>query len=168
MKYQVKKIKNFPKYKIDTNGTIWSFHKKEWQQLKGHKKVDGYIVVALCKKGERNYKLVHVLVLETFVGPRPKFYHGCHNNGVPFDNRLENLRWDTVKSNADDRKKHGTNIYAQGETHINAKLKDSDIPLIRELLKNSNMIQTRIAEIFKVSSYTISRINNSQAWKHVQ
>jgi len=53
-------------------------------------------------------RFVHVLVLESFVGPRPEGMQACHNNGDPSDNRLENLRWDTPKNNVKDRKSHGT------------------------------------------------------------
>lgn len=48
---------------------------------------------------------VHRLVLESFVGPCPEGMEACHNNGNGFDNRLENLRWDT----------HGANMIEQGK-----------------------------------------------------
>ena len=48
----------------------------------------------------RGYKtrLVHRLVLETFVGAAPAGMEGCHNDGNRFNKRLENLRWDTPKA----------------------------------------------------------------------
>lgn len=42
---------------------------------------------------------VHRLVLESFVGPCPPGMEACHANGNGFDNRLENLRWDTHENN---------------------------------------------------------------------
>ena len=64
-------------------------------------------------------KRVHELVLETFDGARPSGvyedtarqyprYHARHLNGNPLDNRIENLQWGTVKENADDARRHGT------------------------------------------------------------
>lgn len=52
--------------------------------------------------------LVHVLVLEAFIGPRPEGMIACHNNGVANDNRAENLRWDTYGENNKDLVRHGT------------------------------------------------------------
>jgi hypothetical protein len=50
---------------------------------------------------------VHRLVLEAFVGQCPAGMEACHNNGIANDNRLINLRWDTLKSNHFDRVRHG-------------------------------------------------------------
>lgn len=50
---------------------------------------------------------VHLLVLETFVGPRPHGMFGCHNDGDKDNNRLENLRWDTASNNSYDTVRHG-------------------------------------------------------------
>ena len=36
---------------------------------------------------------VHLMVLETFVGPRPDNMVGIRLNGNQADNRLENLKW---------------------------------------------------------------------------
>ncbi len=51
---------------------------------------------------------IHLMVLETFRGERPKGMEGCHENGDKFDNRLSNLRWDTPGANARDKRSHGT------------------------------------------------------------
>lgn len=64
----------------------------------------------------RDVRLVHHLVLEAFVGPRPDGMECCHNNGDPSDNRLENLRWDTSSSNKRDQLAHGTHSNAS-KTH---------------------------------------------------
>ena len=59
---------------------------------------------------------VHRLVLEAFVGPCPEGMEACHNNGVPDDNRVENLRWDTRSANRLDRVAHGVDQNAK-KTH---------------------------------------------------
>ncbi|AEK09646.1 HNH endonuclease [Mycobacterium phage Mozy] len=65
---------------------------------------------------DRRKSLVHVLVLEAFVGPRPEGMNACHNNGIPNDNRVENLRWDTPSENNRDLIRHGTHVQAR-KTH---------------------------------------------------
>lgn len=49
---------------------------------------------------------VHRLVLESFVGPCPDGMEACHANGNGFDNRLENLRWDTHRANMVEQSKY--------------------------------------------------------------
>jgi hypothetical protein len=78
--------------------------------LTGRKMLRGHLRVALCDGDRREDYLVHRLVLIAFVGPCPDGMEGCHNNGVPSDNRLENLRWDTRKANMADAIEHGVHI----------------------------------------------------------
>ena len=53
--------------------------------------------------GKGNSRQVHQLVLEAFVGKRPvvtgTLVDVLHLNGVPYDNRLENLRYGTRSEN---------------------------------------------------------------------
>ncbi len=53
-------------------------------------------------------RLIHQLVLEAFVGPRPEGLVTRHLNGNPRDNRLANLRWGTHQENSADAMLHGT------------------------------------------------------------
>lgn len=78
----------------------------------------GHLRVALCQNGKVKDFLIHRLVLFAFVGFPAPGLEGCHNNGDPADNRLENLRWDTSKANSADIFLHGrtTNPWA-GRTH---------------------------------------------------
>jgi hypothetical protein len=67
----------------------------------------GYLGVRLCAGPDRSYQFVHKLVLFAFVGPCPPGFQCCHNNGIPDDNRLENLRWDSPSENMRDVIRHG-------------------------------------------------------------
>ena len=66
----------------------------------------GYYHVAIGQAGK---KLIHHLVLEAFVGPRPEGADGCHYDDVRTNNNLENLRWDTRKGNLADSIRNGNN-----------------------------------------------------------
>jgi hypothetical protein len=56
----------------------------------------GHLSVVL---GKRKTRMVHQIVLEAFVGPRPAGMDACHGIGGVKNNRLENLRWDTRTNN---------------------------------------------------------------------
>lgn len=80
-------------------------------------KDDGYFHVALYRDGKCCYRgLVHVLVLETFVGPRPPGLEARHLNGHGADNRLTNLAWGTSSENTHDLVRHGRHNNAR-KTH---------------------------------------------------
>jgi hypothetical protein len=66
----------------------------------------GYLQACLGRHGRR--ARVHLLVLETFVGPRPVGHEAAHWDGDPRNNALANLRWCTRAENAEDRRRHGT------------------------------------------------------------
>lgn len=68
----------------------------------------GYRHVRLCKDGVLTTLLLHCLILEAFVGPRPEGMEARHRDGVRSNNTLRNLVWGTKKENADDRVSHGT------------------------------------------------------------
>lgn len=66
----------------------------------------GHLSVVL---GRGNTRMVHTLVLEAFVGPRPSPKHDArHLDGNPKDNRLSNLSWGTRSENIRDAVRHGT------------------------------------------------------------
>jgi hypothetical protein len=123
-----------------------------------------YPRVFIRRNGKRKQFKVHLMVLETFVGPRPSPDHvGGHLNDIPWDNHLSNLEWITRKENS-----------RQAVENMNSKSKlcpgfyESNFgrpkfspELVKELrsgkydyLGNAE----RIAEAFKVSQKTIRSI----------
>lgn len=75
----------------------------------------GYKSLLLYKNGKARSFVVHRLVLEAFVGPGLGL-QACHNNGIPDDNRVENLRWGSTSDNVLDQVSHGTHHHAR-KTH---------------------------------------------------
>lgn len=80
---------------------------------------DGYLGVGLNKDGIKKKRAVHLLVLESFTGPRPEGEQACHNDGNNTNNSADNLRWDTPKENVADIKRHGRNYWLNRSTCVN-------------------------------------------------
>lgn len=78
--------------------------------LRPYAKESGHLYVTLLSPRLR--RMVHQLVLETFVGPAPEGMEACHNDGNPANNWVSNLRWDTHSGNMMDRRRHGTDHMA--------------------------------------------------------
>lgn len=74
------------------------------------------VTVTLWRDREQRTRLVHHLVLEAFVGPRPVGTEGCHWDGDATNNRLGNLRWDSHIKNEADKARHGTHAN-RAKTH---------------------------------------------------
>lgn len=101
----------------------------------------GYPLVLLSRGvALKRWALVHQLVAEAFLGPCPSGQEVCHENGVPVDVRLENLRYDTRKGNAADMQRHGT--LRCGATHQSARFSDSLIAAVREAVGTITSIAT--------------------------
>ena len=76
----------------------------------------GHLRVSLSKNGRLYVALVHQIVLEAFVGPRPEKQEVRHLDGNPENNHLSNLRYGTRSENMYDRVRHGTH-YSAKKTH---------------------------------------------------
>ncbi len=120
---------------------------------------DDYLTCSLASRdrARRNFR-IHRLVLEAFVGPCPDGMEGCHNNGDPADNRLENLRWGTPRENAADARKH------QGKFQRNVKLTVDQVHAIRRRAHESSSV---LALEYGVTRDNVRAIIRRVNWKHV-
>ena len=64
--------------------------------------------VTLRKNGRTYYCFVHKLVMDAFIGPRPRGLVTRHLNGNALDNRVVNLIYGTQLENVHDSMAHGT------------------------------------------------------------
>jgi hypothetical protein len=126
---------------------------------------NGYPLVNLSRLGVGGTLMVHVLVAEAFIGPRPDGLHVCHNDGVPTNNRADNLRYDTPKGNHADRLKHGTSN--RGENHGQARLTAEDVRAIRAEYAAGGVTQQAIADRYRVSRLTVGDAINRRTWAHL-
>ena len=79
----------------------------------------GYPSVNLWRDNKMKRRQVHTLVMEAFVGPRPKGCEVRHLDGDPTRSELSNLAWGTKSENNFDRVRHGTHPHA-AKTHCPA------------------------------------------------
>lgn len=82
--------------------------------VKGYK--SNYMALMLTVNKKRKRHKIHHLVLEAFVGPRPDGTECCHHDDNPFNNHLDNLRWDTHSANMLDQSRNGRNPH-KNKTH---------------------------------------------------
>lgn len=110
-------------YEVSSHGLIRSLDRPDtWGRptrgrvMKPYQTTSGHLRVTLSKSSSTTRFFVHRLVLTAFVGPRPHGMEGCHNDGNPTNNSVSNLRWDTKRANARDRRSHGNDAHAR-KTH---------------------------------------------------
>lgn len=121
---------------------------------------DGYLLMG---GGKATYK-VHRMVAQTFIENPCGYQWVAHNNGVRGDNRVENLRWDSISANLLDKRKHGTNMC--GEVHYVAKLTEN---MVREARARAATGESHasIAKDMPVERSVLSRAICGVTWSHV-
>lgn len=157
-RYQVSNLWNIKSF---VNNRWWV--SKEWKILKMKNHNKGYKIVSLWRWNEI---LVHRLVAQAFLwlDINDIKTEVLHQNDEKQDNRLENLILWSHKDNMREAKERW--IMERWENRWNAKLKDIDIPVIRNLYRN--WLSTRkIAKEFYVSGSLIQRITSWKIWIHI-
>jgi hypothetical protein len=77
---------------------------KEYRYLTGRPDQVGYMQVDLFDSNSvRSKYRIHVVVMQTFVGLPENGEVVCHYDDIKTNNHLTNLRYDTMKSNSQDR-----------------------------------------------------------------
>lgn len=164
-------LMEWPGYGVDTSGIAWTcttnragVFTDSWRKmrLRCHK---GYSFISI-RRNNKSYRLyVHKLVLEAFVGLRPEGKEACHFPvHDPACNYLWNLRWDTDKANAADRKVHGHEV--RGVNRAASKLTEDDVLEVLRL-RAQGLGCLRISRKFGVSPKSILKIFWGETWVHV-
>lgn len=154
-------------YDVSDAGQVRSWNNNRWGRRQSPKILrqrvnpDGYCFVNL---GRGVVKTVHSLVCETFHGPRPTGKEAAHGNGIPTDNRAENLRWATPTQNCQDQLRHGTRHV--GERKSGAKLTDANVLEIRRL-RAQGVQNNEIAVAMGIAASTCSSAALGRKWKHL-
>lgn len=144
-------IPAFPTYEVSSLGRV----RRGARVLSTHLSDNGYVRVKLFASGQRRNARVHLLVLETFVGPGGGL-EGAHKNGDKSNNTLSNLVWKTRSENERDKKRHGTHTRVVGVR----KLTHAQRFMIA-LALSSGASKRSLAKQFGVSRGAIYRIQSS-------
>lgn len=133
------------------------------QTVKPIERSNGYLAVNLTSRGRRVQRLVHRIVLTAFVGEAADGQQACHGNGNRRDNRLTNLRWDSVAANHADKNEHGTS--PRGSRNPNSKLSEEKVLALRRRYRTN---LAGMAAEFGVSRGAVEKVLYGQTWKHVK
>lgn len=126
---------------------------------------NGYLRTALWRNGKPKHCNLHRLVAEHFVLNLNDLPQVLHKDDNPRNSKWNNLEWGTQSKNIQDAASRGRGF--RGSKNGNSKLKEQDIPIIRNMLKEGRT-HKYIADKFGVSQCPIGEIKNNRAWKHIK
>jgi len=160
-----KNIVGFDGYSLTEDGRVYSEKRKCFLKPWKNKNTN-YHCVGLSKKNgsyaKNTKKLLHIAMMEAFVGPRPEGLQIAHLDGNKSNNHISNLKYVTVKENNEHKHIHGT--MAHGEKHGMCKINEEMAKFIKQNCKTN---QRAWAKKLGISQPTISAIVVGRLWSHV-
>ena len=162
---EVRAIPGFDGYFVTRDGEVYSSKRGGLRQRVLTMDSKGYLKLSHYRNGRHHKTFAHQLVLLAWFGPRPEGAVVNHINGVPTDNRVENLEWvSRLENERHARRALGKNFH--GSRNSQSKLTEADIPEIRRLRSDGWTFQA-IGDKFGVKFTAIAKICYGQSWKHV-
>ena len=159
----MKKMKEpFDRYGITDNGDIYSLIKREPYLMKPYFDKDGYLRVSLSlRDGTKKKVIVSRMVYSTYGKNSVDNLVVRHIDGDKLNNHISNLKIGTVLDNNRDKQRHGTQC--RGSNHGIAKLKECDIPDIR----NRDIPIKKLMKKYGISKSLVDKIRAREIWKHI-
>jgi hypothetical protein len=112
MQEQWRPVPGSPGYEVSDRGRVRSPRVMLRQGPIG----SGHLAVQIPRNGKRRTVYVHALVLEAFIGPRPRGQECRHLDDDKTNNTVGNLRWGTRSENTLDKVRNGRHPMAS-KTH---------------------------------------------------
>lgn len=170
---EIRPVPTHPDYLVGDDGSVWSRRKSklnptgELRPIKPQAHSAGYrCFTARIDGGKQVMLLVHVCVLEAFVGPCPDGMECRHfPDNDRANNRLANLSWGTPIENQDDKRQHGT--MQIGESHHGAKMTEAIVIKARRMRRETGMSYQGIADALGFSETTVKDAVRGITWCHV-
>jgi hypothetical protein len=143
-------------YEVSNFGTVRSLDRIIPDKRHGTRKLVGRVLsqttdnqrrcyVAISRDSNRNKRRVHLIVAETFLGPRLQGLEVCHEDGNPANNHASNLRYGTHKSNMEDMVEHGRSN--RGLKNPNAKMTQEQALQVKRLRLDGKTYKIIAAEL---------------------
>lgn len=104
-----------------------------------------YLQVGLYRSNKVRRELVHIIVAEAFIGPRPEGCEVNHQDGCRGNNSASNLEYCTPKENMEHASRK--RLLAFGSRNKSTKLTDSQVEWIRREVANGRSRHSVAAEI---------------------
>lgn len=145
-----------PRYEVSTLGEVRRADTKRLRKSVPLK--SGYMTCMIVKNKSNCLHYVHRMVAETFLGPISKGKVVAHRDGNRSNNRLANLRIDSVKGNLRDTRYHGT--HRVGSNNPASVLTSNQAEEIRVSPEPRSQLMKR----FGVSRSVIQRIKTGQSY----
>jgi hypothetical protein len=182
-------VHGFPGYEVSDLGRVRSWHPQSYNaRARTEPRVlrpgtdgrSGYLAVSLRRDGVSFCRRVHVLVLETFVGPRPTGLVARHTPDPSVaNNRLNNLSWGTPKENSQDMVSAGRScrgdrhwtrtmpeLRCAGDRHGRRKLSGHQVTEARR--RHADGATTaELASDYGVSWFSMNGIVRRKFWRHL-
>jgi hypothetical protein len=131
--------------------------------LTGKKTKKGYLIVDLSVDDVKTRRLIHQLVAEAFLPPRPSVEHfPNHLDADKTNNNVENLEWATRAENNAHARRLGLVPSLRGEANGRSKLTAVQVDEIRAV--RGHQSQRAIAARFSVARSLVQRIHQGRAW----
>lgn len=112
-----------------------------------------------CRK-----QLIHILVAELFIGPKPAGLQVNHRDGVTSHNAASNLEYSTPSQNV----RHSLDVLgrqrARGSKNGASRLTEQQVAEIRSQFAVGDVTQTALAARFGVARSTIGRLLSGKYW----
>lgn len=152
-----KEIKDFPNYRISSDGNILLPNGNIKLPSKDNK---GYLHITLSKNGKKKTFLVHRIVAQHFIPNPDNLPQVNHINGDKQDNKVENLEWVTGRDNILKSFDLGLSNY-KGEKCGRCKFSDVTIQQLKNDFK-SGKTRKELSVIYGISYYHVVAIINGR------
>lgn len=148
------------KYLISEDGRVFSEFRN--RELIPQDNGNGYLKTILHIDGIAVSRYIHRMVAETYL--LDKSIQVNHKDGNKYNNHISNLEWVTNRENQIHAHKIG--LKKNGNQLWNGKFSKDQINKIKQL-KESGMLQYKIAEEMNTTKGTISEILNGKRYKYI-
>lgn len=152
-----KDIKGFENYQVSSDGFVRNKITGKFLKQR-QRKENGHLSVDLYKNSKKKGVLVHVLIMENFIG-EVEGLEVCHDELNT--NNIYHMRYDTRLENSLDKYRHGISKNAT------SKLDYQDAWHIRMLYTHKIYNQRELGNIYEVSESNINRLIRRETFNFV-